>query len=123
MANPKPPTDGAVRFLMESGFKVQRMGGNTSAWVNADSDTLGVEIIISDGDYHAPEAWSERASVQVDLLDRRGEPITSYAHEFDNVAAFRQWYDSREGAFFALRTNDAEFTEEHLVAVGFAGID
>jgi hypothetical protein len=121
--NLKSPPNGVMKFFLDSGFILQRMGGNTTAWVNSDSDTLGVEIIISDGSYHAPSSWVSRVSVQVNLLDRTGSPVASYLREFPTVVEFNEWYDSDAGAFCSTRTSDAEFTEEHLLAVGFVGID
>ena len=111
------------RFFIDCGFTMQVMGNGATAWANMDSDVLGAEILISDGQYHAPESWAVRASVQVNLLDRTGDTIASYGRTFENIMLFRDWYDSAEGEFFATRSSDAEFTEEHLTAVGFGSLD
>lgn len=119
-----PRSETASMFYRSWGFKKTGMGGNTTAWMNGKRDirSLGAEIVIGDGSYHAPTSWERSpVTIGVTLLDSEGEPIATYERDFLSSIMFREWFLSRSGAF--LRRTHPEIDSPELILAGFTVAD
>jgi hypothetical protein len=107
------------QFFKAFGFKRTGMGGNTEAWFLRDKP-LGIELVVTDGAYHAPHQWDAPASVGLAIVDDDG-PISSWGQSFPTVRAFQEWLERGAGRFL-VRTHP-EVREEEITAAGFTSED